>query len=101
MTTERQTRRRRYEAPVDAEGHPFDVPAMPRIQHLVSRRPEVVEFWAELWEPLDGEEPLTTPRTFRAVGPGQPYDPRTLDYKGAARSAGAQLVWRLFERVKP
>ncbi|HEY6114673.1 MAG TPA: hypothetical protein VI172_01830 [Candidatus Dormibacteraeota bacterium] len=101
MTTERQARMLRYEVPVDDQWHTFDVPAMTRIQHLVSRRPEVVEFWAELWEPLDGEEPLTTPRTFRVYGTGQPYDPRNLDYKGTALAAGGQLVWHLFEQVKP
>lgn len=99
--TERTARMLRYEVPVDDQWHTIDVPAMTRIQHLASRNPQVVEFWAEQWEPLEGEEPLTRPRTFRVYGTGHPYDPRNLDYKGTALAADGALVWHLFEQVKP
>lgn len=98
MNTDRRARMLRYEVPVDDQWHMIEVPAMAALQNVNSRRPDVVEFWAEQWEPLPGEELATTKRTFRVYGTGHPYSPHEVMYQGTAVAPGGALVWHLFER---
>lgn len=98
MNENRRARMLRYEIPVDDQWHTIDVPVMASPLNVNSRRPEVVEFWAEQWQPLPGEDDsLTVQRTFRVYRTGQPYNPHDVAYRGTAVTPGGNLARHLFE----
>lgn len=78
----------RYEVPVDDEWHTVAIAG--EVVHVASRRPDVVEFWAEhrgdFW---------AADRKFRVYGTGQSHVEGR--HVGTALVDGQPLVWHLRE----
>ena len=84
----------RYEIPVDDAWYTLRLTG--RIVHVASRSPGVVEIWAHAGG-------LSTDRTFRAFGTGEPLPDEDAYTRavhvGTALVADRRLVWHLFELV--
>lgn len=80
----------RYEVPVDDDWHTIELSGP--ILHVAARRPDVVEVWAQTGAGL------TSARTFRVFGTGQPLPQGVrLTHRGTALAGDGSLVWHLME----
>lgn len=84
----------RFEVPVDDRWHFLDLPR--GIQHVATRRRDVVEVWAYTRQASD--QPFL--RQFRVYGTGQPMPPATT-HIATAIAPGGDLVWHLIENHCP
>lgn len=85
----------RYEVPVDDQWHDF--PEMNGdVIHVAARKPTIVEFWAEHYEPHELIHPqFDCIRRFRVYGTGHPLPPQPYIIHGTALVN--HLVWHLIE----